>query len=137
MALLCNRQLSPLQRRTMGFFGANLGLTAALSMVTHDFFKPDHLSLFLSYLLATITTIPVIGIIAVVSRYLKRENDEFVRMIVVQAILWGLGVVMAVDTFLGGLLIYPSLTKLIPILNIDLFCVVTGVAVRVQLWRNR
>jgi hypothetical protein len=134
---LCNKNLSPLQRRAMGFFGANLLMTALLSMLTHDWFKPEHLSVFLAYLLAVLPTIPVIGIIVVVSRYLTRETDEFIRMIVVQAILWGLGVTMAVDTFLGGLLIYPTLTQLIPFLNIDLFCVVTGIAVRVQLWRNR
>jgi hypothetical protein len=134
---LCNKNLSPLQRRTMQLFGAGLGLTAALSMVTHDWFKQEHHSVFLAYVLAVLPTIPVIGIIVVVGRYLTRETDEFIRMIVVQAILWGLGVTMAVDTFLGGLLIYPTLTRLIPFLNIDLFCVVTGIAVRVQLWRNR
>jgi hypothetical protein len=133
---LCNRQLSPLQRRSIGLFGANLALAAVLSLATRDLFKA-HAAAPLLYLMALLPTIPVIGIITVVGRYLARETDEFIRALVVQSVLWGLGITFAVDTYLGGLFAHPEIFRLIPILNIDLFCVSVGVALRIQLWRNR
>jgi len=134
---LCNRHLSPLQRRTMQLFGANLALAAVLSLTTRDLFKDGHVTAQLLYFMALLPTIPVIGIITVVGRYLGRETDEFIRALVVQSLLWGLGITFAVDTYLGGLFAHPQIFRLIPILNIELFCVSVGVAVRIQLWRNR
>ena len=134
---LCNRQFSPLQRRSLRLFGANLALTALLSLAIRELFKEAHPSVPLLYLVALLPTIPVIGIIAVVGRYLARETDEFIRALVVQSLLWGLGITFFLDTYLGGLFAYPEIFRLIPILNIDLFCVSVGVALRIQLWRNR
>jgi len=134
---LCNKQLSPLQRRTMALFGANLGLTAVFSLATRDLFQQENPSTLLVYLAAILPTIPVAGVVVVVSRYLTRETDDFIRMLVVQSLLWGLGITFVVDTYLGGLFANPQIFRLIPILNIDLFCVSVGVAVRIQLWRNR
>jgi hypothetical protein len=132
----CNRQLSPLQRRSMLLFGANLILAAVFSMATRNLFRGAHAAPLL-YLMALLPTIPVIGIITVVGRYLTREVDEFIRAVVVQSLLWGVGITFAVDTYLGGLFAHPEIFRLIPILNIDLFCVSVGVALRIQLWRNR
>ena len=134
---LCNRQLSPLQRRSIRLFGANLLLTALLTLFARMISERGHASMVLTYLLATLAAVPVIGVIAVVGRYLARENDEFVRMMVVQALLWGLGITFVADTFLGCLFAYPSIYTLIPPLNLDLFVVSAGVALRVQMWRNR
>lgn len=134
---LCNRRLSPLQRRTIQLFGANLGLTAALSLAARDIFKEAHPSAVLVYAVALLPAIPVAGIVLVVSRYLARETDEFICKLVVQSLLWALGITFVADTYLGGLFSYPELFRLIPILNIDLFCVSVGVALRIQLWRNR
>jgi hypothetical protein len=134
---LCNRQLSPLQRRSIRLFGANLALAATLSLATRDLFKDAHAAAPLLYLMALLPTIPVIGIITVVGRYLTREVDDFIRTLVVQSLLWGLGITFAVDTYLGGLFAHPEIFRLIPILNIDLFCVSVGIALRIQLWRNR
>jgi hypothetical protein len=136
----CNRHLSPLQRRSLQLFGANLVLTAVLllqSQIAHKTYLDAHPSVVLMYLLAILPAIPVIGVIAVVGRYLARENDEFVRMMVVQALLWGLGITFVADTFLGGLYADPSIDRLIPPLNLDLFAVSAGVALRIQMWRNR
>jgi hypothetical protein len=134
---LCNRQLSPLQRRSMQLFGANLGLTAALSLFAHDYFKDAHPSAPWLYVAAMVPTLPVIGIVTTVARYLACETDEFIRMVVVQSLLWGLGITFVADTWLGGLYAYPGVFRMIPMLNIDLFCVASMVALRIQLWRNR
>jgi hypothetical protein len=137
MLFACNRQLSPLQRRSMQLFGANLALAAVLSLLLRDHFKDAHSPAFLPYLIAILPAIPVAGIVFVAGRYLARETDEFIRALVVQSLLWGLGLTFVADTYLGGLLAHPGVFRLIPILNIDLFCVSAMVALRVQLWRNR
>jgi hypothetical protein len=133
----CNRHLSPLQRRYLRLFGASLLLTAALVLIAHTRYELGHASMVLTYVLAILAAISVIGVIAVVGCYLARETDEFVRIMVVQALLWGLGVTFVADTFLGCLFAYPSIYTLIPPLNLDLFVVSAGVALRVQMWRNR
>lgn len=133
----CNRHLSPLQRRSLQMFAANLLLTAVLVLIAQHRYEQAHASMVLTYVLAALAAVPVIGVIAVVGRYLARETDEFVRMMVVQALLWGLGVTFVADTFLGCLFAYPSIYTLIPPLNLDLFVVTAGVALRVQMWRNR
>jgi len=132
---LCNRQFSPLQRRTMQLFGANLALTAFLSLTSRDLAKDMQPGAFLIYFTALLPAVPVIGIVATVGRYLARETDDYIRMLVVQSLLWGLGITFVVDTYLGGLFAHPQIFRLIPILNIDLFCVSVGVAVRIQLRR--
>ncbi len=133
----CNRHLSPLQRRSLALFGSNLALTAVLVLGAHEKFENSPTGLVTTYLLAILPTIPVIGAIAVVGRYIAKETDEFVRMMVVQALLWGLGITFVADTFLGCLFAYPSMSRLIPPLNLDLFVVSAGIALRIQMWRNR
>lgn len=133
----CNRQLSRLQRRSIQLFGANLALTAVLLLNARYVSEHSHPSVMLVYVLAIFPAIPVIGVIWVVGRYLAQENDEFVRLMVVQALLWGLGITFVADTFIGGLYIVPSIYRLIPPLNLDLFAVSAGVTLRVQMWRNR
>ena len=133
--LSCNRSLSPLQRRSMQLFGCNLIFAVALTTVARMVNEDRHLAPPLAWLLAIAPAIPVAGTVAVVGRYLKRETDEFVRSLVVQSLLWGLGVTMVTDTVLGGLL--QNHGSLLPILNIDLFCVTAMLALRIQLWRNQ
>jgi FtsH-binding integral membrane protein len=135
--LFCNRHLSPLQRRATLSFASFLLLTVGCTIVAREVYEHHHPSTTVTYLLAALCTLPVFGIVAIVGRYLARETDEFVRMMVVQSILWGLGITFVVDTFLGSLWPYPDLFKLVPILNIDMFCVSVGFALRFQMWRNR
>ena len=133
---LCVKQLSSLQRRSIQICGANLTLIAVTELAWIDQSKlSPHLAL--TYLFAILPAIPLIAIIVTVSRYLSRETDEFIRTLVVQSMLWSFGVIMVVDTVLGVLLRSSPGLRLLPMLNIDLFCVVTPLALRVQLWRSR
>jgi hypothetical protein len=51
--------------------------------------------------------------------------------------LWAFGIMMVIDIFLGVLLRQSNGLRILPILNIDIFCVVAPFALRIQLWRNR
>lgn len=135
---VCNRHLTSIQRRSMQMFGGNLTLVVALTVVARMAREQGHLADAVFYLLAILPAIPVVAIVAIVGRYLARETDEFIRLMVMKSVLWGFGFTMILDTVLGGL--FPSaspLGGLLPILNIDLFCIVAMIALRVQLWRNQ
>jgi hypothetical protein len=132
----CNRSLSPLQRQTIRTFGACLALIAFTEMIWLDFAK-NHPSTFIVALFAVLPAILVVAIIASVGRYLAREKDEFVRTLVIVSMLWSFGVIMVSDTVLGVLLRDSPGLRILPMLNIDLFCGVMPFALRIQLWRSR
>lgn len=55
------------------------------------------------WLVAAAPAIPILGVLVVMGLYLKEEPDEFERAIHVEAMLWGLGVVLGVSTVWGFL----------------------------------
>ena len=57
----------------------------------------------LLWLVAAAPAVPILGVLAVMGLYLKEEPDEFERAVHVEAMLWGLGVVLAVTTVWGFL----------------------------------
>jgi hypothetical protein len=55
------------------------------------------------YLLAVLPALPLIGSLAIVGLYIAEEHDEFVRSILVQSMLWGLGGALSASTIWGFL----------------------------------
>jgi hypothetical protein len=55
------------------------------------------------YLLAVLPALPLVGSLAIVGLYIAEESDEFERSILVQSMLWGLGVALAIGTIWGSL----------------------------------
>jgi hypothetical protein len=137
MFLNCKKKLSPLQRRSLQMFGGNLLLIAGISVVSQHFLGHGHPSKAVALCLAVMAAIPVVGIMAVAGRYLSQETDEFVRLLVTRALLWGLGVTMVANTMTGLLGQFYPTYRLPPILDIDLFCITAMIALRVQLWRSQ
>ena len=60
----------------------------------------------LIWLFALLPTLPVLGLIAVLGRYLGEEVDEFHRQLVVRCLLWGLAAVMTSVAFHGFLQLF-------------------------------
>ncbi len=136
--LLCRKDLSILQRRSMRLFGGYMGLVVALTVIGRWMVEEGHPSRATVYLLAILPGIPVALMMAQAGRYLARESDEFVRLIVMQALLWGFGITLVADVVMGGLFAeIPAMGRLLPLLSIDLFCCAAIVALRVLLWRSR
>jgi hypothetical protein len=80
------------------------------------------------YVAAVSPAVPLVGVIVTLGLYLAEETDEFRRMQLAQAMLWGLGATLTVTTvwgFLEDLAGAPhlALTWIFPI-----FCVCMGVA---------
>ena len=82
----------------------------------------------LLWLLAVAPAVPILAAIAIMGRYLVEETDEFLRAILAQAMLWGIGVTLAACTVWGflenaDLLPHPPLYLIFP-----LFCAAMGLA---------
>jgi hypothetical protein len=55
------------------------------------------------YLLAILPALPLVGSIAIAGLYIAEESDEFERSILVQSMLWGFGVALAIGSVWGCL----------------------------------
>jgi hypothetical protein len=82
----------------------------------------------LLWLVAVAPAVPIIAAIAAMGLYMVEETDEFLRAILAQSMLWGIGVTMALCTIWGflenaGLLPHPPLYLIFP-----LFCGSFGLA---------
>ena len=141
--ICCNRNLNAFQRRSMRLFGVCL---LSLVMVTYfaryvfERVRIGHFSPATGYATAVLSIIPMMAALLVIERYLSGETDEFVRAVVVRSMLWGFAAIMVADTVLGFALQMSTQTRFVLILgifNMDIFFVATGIALRIQLWRNR
>jgi hypothetical protein len=137
MSLLCQNKMSPHQRRYLRIFGATLAITAFAEMLMRDAVKNNHLSRPVLYALALLSAIPVIGIIVTIGKYLATEKDEFIRNMVTQALLWGLGVMMVVESIYAFLAVYAWAARPLLIMNIDIFFVAAAIAFRILMWRHQ
>src|SRR5580704_12470384 len=136
MLFLCRDRFSPLQRQTTVICATCLIFVAITELSWIDFVHADPKAP-LAALFAVLCALPVVGIVFAIGRYLGRETDEFIRAVVVQSILWAFGMMMVIDIFLGVLLRQSNGLRILPMLNIDIFCVAAPMALRVHLWRNR
>lgn len=136
--LFCRRkQLTSLQRNTMLCFSVGLLIVVGLSMVSRYVMNSGFAGRGITYLLAFVSVVPLVFIILVIARYLSRETDEFIRMLVIQALLCGFGTTMVADTF-GGFLAQRGFFEVpLQIFNIDLFCISAMITFRILLWRSR
>jgi hypothetical protein len=66
-------------------------------------FHQHHPTGFLAYLLAILPALPLIGSLVIVGLYIAEESDEFLRSILIQSMLWGLGGALSVGTVWGFL----------------------------------
>jgi len=136
--MLCRRnQLKPLQRRSGFFFGSSLIATMLTFAAVHLAVEHGALSDALLRFIELLPAIPVAAMILIVGRYLKRETDEFVRMLVTQSLLWGLGFTMVGDIVFGVVFAGFHTYGLSQIYNIDVFCITALLALFTQLRRNQ
>jgi hypothetical protein len=90
--------------------------------------RAGHRSGAISYAIAMLPGLTVIGLLASVGLYLKEERDEFQRAIHVQAILWATGLTLGIATTWGFLQDFTDLPKAPLYLIFALFCVVWAFA---------
>ena len=135
--LFTSNQLKPLQRRSGTLFGTFLILTMLTFVAAHLTVEHALCSKQILHLIELLPAVPVAAMIFIVGRYLRRETDEFVRMLVTQSLLWGLGVTMIGDIVFGVIFEDFSTHGISQIYNIDVFCITALAALFVQLRRNQ
>jgi hypothetical protein len=128
-----NRNFSPMQRRSLAKFGSLMLLAVAMLAVAH--WAAEHGTVAKSLVLDLLPAFPIMMMILVVSQYLTRETDEFIRLLVMRSLLWGIGATMVADVVLAAVGSDPRGLHFAVVFNIDVFVVTVGVAMRVQLWR--
>ncbi|MGB2673105.1 MAG: hypothetical protein WCA94_09305 [Candidatus Acidiferrum sp.] len=149
---ICNKNLTPLQRRSLQLMGSAMIFTVLTNFSTPGVPNPildlfpslsqfavrnGHPSSLLVGSLAAFSVLPVLFAIWVAGRYLKAEPDEFIRALVVRALLWGIAVTMAGDAVAGVFINLYSRPFPIGVLNADLFFISTGIAFRLVQWSYR
>jgi hypothetical protein len=132
----CGRQLSAYQQRSLRTIGFMMGICIALSIILQAILARHSLSISLRYGMALLAIAPVIPTIFLIARYLRGEKDEYMRNLVVESMLWGLGLVLVADTFFSYVEPLSSL-GLIGSISLDVFVVVAATALEIKLWRNQ
>jgi hypothetical protein len=130
-----NRSFSPLQRWSMAKFGSLMILAVATLAAAHEAAEHSTVSKSLVMLLDLLPVIPIVAMIMVVSRYLTRETDEFIRLLVMRSLLWGIGTTMVADIVLAAVFNDPRALHLAVVYNIDVFVVTSMIVLSVQLRR--
>ncbi|MFP5227449.1 MAG: hypothetical protein ACLGXA_07440 [Acidobacteriota bacterium] len=82
----------------------------------------------LAYLIAILPALPIIGVIGVVALYMTEEPDEFQRVILIRAMLWGIGLTLAATTAWGFLEAFSLAPHLDLYLVFPLFCVLAAIS---------
>src|ERR1700733_12068595 len=118
-----NRSFSPLQRWSMAKFGSLMVLAVVTLAVAHEAAEHASVSKSLVMVLDLLPAIPILAMILVMSRYLTRETDEFIRLLVTRSLLWGIGTTMVADIVLAAVFIDPRALHFAVVYNIDVFCV--------------
>jgi hypothetical protein len=149
MPLFCRKNMTPLQRRSMQLMGSAMLFTVLTNFSNPGLPNPllDVFPFLARYVfsrtpaavvaVSVLAVLPVLFAVWVAARYLQAEPDEFVRALVVRALLWGIAVTMAGDAVAGALMSVYGRPFPLAVLNADLFFVATGIAFRLVQWSYR
>lgn len=124
MEILCKSLAARQYRRRLLL--TMLGYVAALSFAVHftDRQRPAGLE---AYGVALLPAIPVLGMIAIVGMYLADEQDEYQRTVLIQSMVWSMGLTLATLTVWGFLQDFANIMHFQPYLAFPLFWGFVGV----------
>ncbi len=133
---ICRRSLSSYQRRSLRMIELALGLCIGIGMICQAIQARHSLLGASRYGIAVLAIAPIIAAIVLIARYLSGETDEYVRNLVIESMLWGLGAVIVYDTFVSFV---EPLAMPIPLgnLSVDIFVVVASARLECKLWREQ
>lgn len=82
----------------------------------------------LAWAIAVAPAVPIVAVIAIMGLYVKEETDEFQRRVLIESMLWGFGVTLAVTTVSGFLEMYVHTPGLQSFWAFPIFCLAMGVS---------
>jgi uncharacterized membrane protein len=89
------------------------------------------------YAAAILPALPILAAIGAVGRYLVEETDEYLRALLIRAVLWATGITLAVTTVRDFLLDFAHVQPMEPGFVFFVFCITFGVAQVVIRLRER
>ena len=81
-----------------------------------------------AWALATVPALPILGVIAVMGLYLREEADEFQRAVLIESMLWGIGLTLAGASVWGLLELYVDAPRVPVFWAFPVFCGAMGLA---------
>ena len=99
---------SKAERRYVYRLAPTMFIYVAFLFVAQRAFHHYHPTGPLAYFLAVLPALPLIGSLAIVGLYITEESDEFLRSMLIESMLWGLGGALSVGTVWGFLEEYTS-----------------------------
>ncbi|HVN92837.1 MAG TPA: hypothetical protein VMT38_04045 [Terracidiphilus sp.] len=112
---------SAAQRRFVRSSWIGAGLVVVLTALAAVAVRVAHLHGPLVYPVAVLPALPIIWVLIETGRYLAEEKDEFMRNLLVQCLLGGIGGTLAVTTVWGNLEHFAGILRLDPILIYAIF----------------
>ena len=103
MSIFLCRTGSPVQRRFAARMWIAGGLCVLFAFIAAFAFRHGHLHGIPAYLVAILPALPIFGALIWTGVYLDEEKDEFQRNVLIQCLLGGMGVTLAVTTAWGYL----------------------------------
>jgi hypothetical protein len=128
---------SPAQRRFVRTCWMSGGLVAVLAVGAAAAFRLWHLKGLLAYPVAVLPALPILWVLIETGRYLAEEKDEFVRNLMVQCLLGGIGGTLAVTTVWGYMEDFARAPRLDLIWVYPIFWLFVGIAMPVVYRRYR
>jgi hypothetical protein len=80
------------------------------------------------YAAAILPALPILTAIGAVGRYLVEETDEYLRALLIRAVLWATGITLAVTTMRDFLLDFAHVQPMEPGFVFFVFCIALGIA---------
>jgi hypothetical protein len=91
-------------------------------------FRFGHLTGFAAYVVAILPAFPIMGMLVVTGLYLAEEKDDFQRELLVQSLLYGIGLTLATTTTWGYLEDFVHAQHLSMVWIFPMFWIFTGLA---------
>jgi hypothetical protein len=89
---------------------------------------PNGVWLYAAAILPALPALPILAAIGAVGRYLVEETDEYLRALLIRAVLWATGITLAVTTMRDFLLDFAHVQPMEPGFVFFVFCITFGVA---------
>jgi len=125
--MICGESSAAYRRYYRRFILTTLAYVPFVLLAVWEF-KHGHPAGVGAYVLAILPALPILGALVIAGMYLSEETDEFQRAILTQAMLYGIGLTLAVTTVWGFLENFELVPRMDLFLVFPLFSFLVGIA---------
>ena len=134
--MICEKN-SAAQRRFVSRVCVATACSCLLVLLAALEFRLGHPKGVLAYLTASLSALPIFAVLIVFRVYLREEKDEFLRSMLVECLLYGVGATLAVTTVWGNLEKYALAPHFDLLWVYPLFWLGVGASLPLVMWKYR